>query len=111
MEELFTQQIQQLERTIRDLQSQLQLVKEKFMFLRDIQTIEMGNVLSTGSGFRADLQGFWWGAQKFTDISADTTKGTAIGMDGSFYPKDGVSGTIDNTKTATVTDGIITNIV
>jgi len=102
-----------------ELQKRLVVAESKLVTLSlpivkllDIQEFELGR---STSAIKMSKEGLWVGKNKYSEAATATPAGTAIAINGDFYPKNGVSGTFVDAsgtpKTITVTRGIITSIV
>lgn len=85
------QEIETLKKEIEFVNIQLKSIEKSFMFLYNIKEMQAG----VGDlSFRMDRNGLWLGKKLWADVSTGTPQGTGIGMDGTFYGKDGITGTI-----------------
>lgn len=85
------QEIQTLNQELKAIKAELRKVENNMIFLYNVKEIQAG---SGDTAFRLDKNGAWWGKKLWADVSSGVPQGTGIGMDGTFYGKDGRTGTI-----------------
>ena len=102
--------LSRLQRDVEQLQLVLRNMENKFAFLYNIKELRAG---AGDLSFRLDRNGLWLGKELWTDIVTGVPTGTGIGMDGTFYGKGGVSGTViipDTGGSFTVQNGLVTSL-
>jgi len=116
------QEIQNLQMALQKLQADMQKMTQRLVAMEQANAVlsakvfdfEVISTMRMGAGdvaFHADKEGFWWGKERISDILlTNPCEGTAVLMDGTFYAKGGVTGTIGSLSSASVVNGIITNI-
>lgn len=102
--------LSRLQQEVQELQLVLRNMENKFAFLYNIKELRAG---AGDLSFRLDRNGLWLGKELWVDIITGTPLGTGIGMDGTFYGKDGVTGTVsipDAGGSFTVKNGLVTSL-
>jgi len=110
------EEIRRREERIAGMENQLEnlTVKLSLGILDEVKEFRLG---VKDDSIKMDRQGLWVGKNTFSEavnIGINGVDGGAIAIDGSFYPKGGVSGLFvisGGGPAVTVTNGIITNIV
>lgn len=102
--------VSKLQSDIVKLQEQIRKLENSFSFLYNVKELQVGD---GNISFRLDKNGLWLGRKLWLDIITGTPQGTGIGMDGTFYGKDGVTGTVsipDAGGSFTVKNGLVTSL-
>lgn len=90
----------------------LLFLENEVKFLRGIHEFTLGRGTKS---IKMGREGLWVGANTFAEVTTDPPAGTGIAIDGTFYGKNGASGSFasgDATpKTITVYRGLITSII
>lgn len=99
-----------LQKDVGEIQVSLRDMENRFSFIYNIKEMRAG---SGNIAFRLDRNGLWLGKELWSQISSGVPQGTGIGMDGTFYGKDGVTGTVsipDAGGSFTVKNGLVTSL-
>lgn len=101
---------------MRDMKAQLSTLRHDMDRMQKERSILVIDEFSLGTGetcIKMNSEGLWIGARSFREASGTPPAGTAIKINGDFYPKNGVSGTFvadGGAPTITVVNGIVTSI-
>lgn len=114
-EEYRSNEVDEMMKNMRaDIDATKKMIREDF--LTSVKEFILGE---EGTAIKMDRQGMWVGTNKFAEAIApqvalpNGSTSTAIAIDGTFYAKDGISGTFGTGlggPSITVQNGIITNI-
>lgn len=102
--------ISYIKNVMRGLVLEMQRLSNQMSFLYNIKEMKAG---SGDKGMYFDRNGFWIGKEHWEDISTGVPEGTGIGVDGTFYGKDGITGTVsipEGGGSFTVKNGLVTSL-
>jgi len=108
-------ELAQLQEKVSLLETQVTQLRKDISVLSRMASFIQADEFALGNGdtcVKMNSEGFWTGARSFTEATSAPPAGTAIALNGDFYPKGGVDGTyVDGGgQTLTIVRGIITGI-
>lgn len=101
---------------LNDMRRQIVAMRNEVEQMKKMKAIQVIDEFSLGTGetcIKMNSEGLWIGARSFREASGTPPAGTAIAINGDFYPKNGVSGSFvadGGAPTITVVRGVVTSI-